>query len=280
MKTIYIDVYFLLNFTVDLLAIYFASKIIRVNIKNIKLLLISFIGAMYSVLDVLISLNILLRALLFLFVSFIVILVMGRKISLGRRIKLFIAFFILMALIGGLVYFLYSLLARCFEYQPTAEPQNRKLLILSILIIASFSIIKLISALFARARSGKSAAVSIRLLDKRIACEALVDTGNLLKDPIDSTPVMMITRRIAERIMPHGIPEDVSSVHGELKRYVRIIPITKGKERVMCLGFLPEYSEVKVKNRWERVKLIFVIDNDVADFGGFAALIPASVLEI
>ena len=280
MKTIYIDVYFLLNFTVDLLAIYFASKILRINIKNIRLLLISFIGAVYSVADVLIKLNLLLRLLLFLSVSILVILIMGRKISLIRRIKLFTVFFILMALIGGLVYFLYSLLARCFEYKPTAEPQNRKLLILSILIIVSFSVIKLVSALFARTRSGKSAAVSIKLLDKRIECEALVDTGNLLRDPIDSTAVMIITRSIAERIMPYGIPEDVSSVHGELKKYVRIIPITKGKERVMCLGFLPDRSEVKIKNRWESVKLIFVVDNDVTDFGGFAALIPASILEI
>lgn len=280
MKTLYIDVYFLLNFTVDLLSIYFASKIIKVKIKNINLLLISVIGASYSVIEVLLSKRLIIDLVLFVFATFLVFVSMGRRISFFRKLKVYVCFMVMMALIGGAVYFFYSLLSRYFEYQPTSEPQNRKLLVMSVIIIVSFSIIKLVSTIISKTKSEKNVSVAIKFKQRRIECDALVDTGNLLVDPIDSTPVMLITQSLADRIIPEGIPQDIHSISEGLKRYVRIIPIRRGKENKIYIGFLPDYVEVKAKKKWESIKLIFVVDKDAIDFGGYNALAPASVLEI
>ena len=49
MKTIYLDVYFLINFTVDLLALHFASAFSKVPIKNYKLILAATVGGLYAI---------------------------------------------------------------------------------------------------------------------------------------------------------------------------------------------------------------------------------------
>ena len=280
MKTIYIDVYFLLNFTVDLLSVYFASRLSKVCIKNVNMILISLIGALYSVCLVLISAGGIIDLLMLLASLVLVILFIGRGIALVRRIKLLICYIVLMALIGGVVHFLYSVLSKYFAYQPTSQPQNRKLLILSILIIIAFSVIKLISVVFSKTKVERNVKIAISLMGKRVECDALVDTGNLLHDPIDSTPVMLIAQCLADKIMPGGVPQDINSIPAHLASRVRIIPVMKGVERKIYIGFLPDSVEVKMKKEWERVKLIFVVDRDARDFGGYFALAPASLLEV
>ena len=280
MKTIYIDVYLLLNFTVDLLSLYFASRITKVNIKNINLILIALVGALYAVCAVLISSGLFVDIALFIVSAALTMLIMGKGISFARRIKLYICFIVLMTLIGGAVHFSYSILSRYFAYQPTSQPQNRKLLILSIIIVIAFSFIKLISTVFSRTKSEKNVTVGIKLMGRRVECDALVDSGNLLIDPIDSTPVMLINQSIADKIIPGGVPQDMNSIPMTLRHYVRIIPMMIGNTRKIRVGFLPEITEIRIKNKWERIKLIFIVEKDAVNFGGYPALVPASVLEI
>ena len=53
MKTIYIDVYFLINFSVDLLALYFAAMFMKIRATNLRLVLAALVGALYAVIGVL-----------------------------------------------------------------------------------------------------------------------------------------------------------------------------------------------------------------------------------
>ena len=47
-STVYIDVYFLINFTVDLLAFHLASAFTKVRIKNSRLFIASLLSALYA----------------------------------------------------------------------------------------------------------------------------------------------------------------------------------------------------------------------------------------
>ena len=53
MKTLYIDVYFFINFTVDLLALYFSSALYKLPTSAPRLMLASFVGSLYAVFGVL-----------------------------------------------------------------------------------------------------------------------------------------------------------------------------------------------------------------------------------
>ena len=53
MTTIYIDVYFLVNFVVDILAAYFSSTFLHLKTSNLRLVAIGAIGGGFAVIDVL-----------------------------------------------------------------------------------------------------------------------------------------------------------------------------------------------------------------------------------
>ena len=50
MKTLYVDVYFLINFCVDFLALHFASRFTKIPTGNIRLIISSALGGIYAVL--------------------------------------------------------------------------------------------------------------------------------------------------------------------------------------------------------------------------------------
>ena len=57
MQTLYIDVYFLINFTVDVLAVYFAVLLSKITTSRIRLILCGLIGAISACLTVILELN-------------------------------------------------------------------------------------------------------------------------------------------------------------------------------------------------------------------------------
>ena len=63
------------------------------------------------------------------------------------------------------------------------------------------------------------------MLEKEYFVDALVDSGNFAVDPIDMSPIMIITFAFAKKIFPHGVPDiyGADSVEEKIKKR---IPIT------------------------------------------------------
>ena len=110
MRTLYIDVYFLINFTVDILSLYFAATFSKVPTSSKKLIFSSLVGAVISVICVFLNEYQIIRF----FVASVGLFLMGyiapNKVSVKRRIKFIISFFIFSALTGGIVTFVWSFL--------------------------------------------------------------------------------------------------------------------------------------------------------------------------
>ena len=91
MKTLYIDVYFLINFTVDLLAIYFASRISRVPVSTRRGILAAIVGGISA--SVIVFLESELVSLLLSVLSLVLtVYVAAGKVSARRRGKLLFSF--------------------------------------------------------------------------------------------------------------------------------------------------------------------------------------------
>ena len=100
MKTLYIDIYFLINFCVDILAFYYASNMTHIKSGNVRLFALGIIGGISSVVHILTS-------YLFVTVSNIVIslllfaLIGARRVGFLRKVKFLLLFLIIQLLIGG-----------------------------------------------------------------------------------------------------------------------------------------------------------------------------------
>ncbi len=279
MRTIYIDVYFLINFTVDLLAFHFASLFSHVFVKSFRLVCASIVSALLACALVFVNMTVALMGLISLASMMVISYILVGKISIVRRIKLMVAFLLFLTIIGGLVYCAFNLIEFYFPEQAMASLNNRRLLILSMLVLLSIGIIRILLLMFFHFKTEKSVRLRLELLGRRVECDALVDSGNLLKDPIDLTPVMLIKSEAVKGLFPNGVPDSSEVNNDEFIRFMRLIPVRKNGSVTLEPGIRPERVWILNKREEIETKLTFIIDREEGNFGGYDALVPASISE-
>ena len=283
MQTLYIDVYFLINFTVDILAIYFAVSFSAVPTTRLRLILGAASGAVFATLAIFIDLPAV-KLVSALFFSFIIAIVSVKDVSFLRRFKFFFAFLVFETLIGGAVYFGYSLLDKytydiLSSFESTEE--NRSLLIIAIVILFSLGVFKLFISVFTSEGRRGNRTVELSIFDKTETFGAFVDSGNLLRDPTDMKPVMLIKKKLAEKLLPKMLVDGKTyELSGELKRRIRLIPTSGDSGVKILIGVRPQSVKVLDKNgKAQEIDVIIAIDKEGGTYGGYEALLPASVID-
>lgn len=282
MKTLYVDVYFLINFIINMLSLHFSTKILRIPISVRRLIISSAIGGLYAILFALTELSLI--AYIFLSLSYFVIVIfvsMGFK-HIKRGCILCFVFLMLEALFGGLVYYLYLLLDS-FNIGSIGEKYgiNRKFITLALIVLFVIILLNLFVSFFRNKAGEKSIKISITLFGIKCRCEALVDSGNLAKDPMDGSPVMLINRELGLKLMPLGIPsiDETTNVSDRLKKRIRIIPVSYGNRSVLLCGFKADSVYCLTEKGEEKIELTIAFDNDGNNYGGYDALVPFSAVE-
>jgi hypothetical protein len=77
-----------------------------------------------------------------------------------------------------------------------------------------------------------------KLEDKSLEVDALIDTGNLVKDPMNMNPVIFLKRSCAENIIPSAIIDltDVDSLSSDYRKRIRLIPVTRKDQTHVMTG--------------------------------------------
>lgn len=282
MKTLYIDVYFFINFTVDLLALYFSSALYKLPTSAPRLMLASFVGSLYAVFGVLFLENRLIMYPVSLVILAIMVLIVSAGSTVYRKIKYSILFFVFEILIGGLVYYGYNALDSLdlTDKLGEAKNENKKLLIFSLLVLLSIGVLKLLIRCFDTVRAEKSADLSVTYNGCETSFSAFVDSGNLASDPFDKTPVMLASGALAEKIFKHSFddPEWQKKTELSLRKKIRIIPVKFGSEKKILYGIRPDSVYAVKDGKKEKISLIIAIDKEGGNYGGYDALIPLSAL--
>ena len=156
---------------------------------------------------------------------------------------------------------------------------NRTLLLFAMAILFVYGILRLFRSAFINKLSEKSAKIKIKLLDKTVCVDCLVDTGNLLVDPLDSTPVLLLKENIWGQLVSFDIRNPRNANNSAYAKYLRIIPIKRGSSNEICYGLRPDYACYITKSGEEEIKLVFVLDKHEGSFGGYYGLLPATLLE-
>ncbi|MBE6644437.1 MAG: hypothetical protein E7612_03550 [Ruminococcaceae bacterium] len=283
MKTLYIDIYFLINFTVDLLALYFSALFYKLPITTVRLMLSAFIGAAYAVFGILLLENSVYMYPISVLILITMIIIITKGSHIYRKIKYCILFLVFEILIGGLVFYGYTSLDK---FEPlknfiSEENENKKLILLSVLILFSIGVLKLIISLFNGTRCHKSVKLIVEYNGEKKSIDAFVDSGNLAVDPFDKTPVMLIGQKLANEIYGNDSEKiySICEIDASLKKKIKIIPVSFGAEKKILYGIKPDFVYVKTKTNEERISLTIAIDKEGGCYGGYNALIPLSALD-
>ena len=276
LKTLYIDVYFLINFTVDLLSLYFGALLAKVKSSVKRLIASSFISGFFACVIVLSGADGLLYVIALVLNALVITIVFCGKITLIRQVKLFLAFLIFETLIGGFVTFIYSALDQYFYPLFNAGAigaENKNLIILALLIMITYGILRLILIIFSGSREETNTRIRISILGKEATTDALVDSGNLLRDPIDSSAVVIVKRSAINNIIgSKKITDDE-----RFKTRIRIIPIKTLTEEKILIGIKSDFIAINDRN-FTFENTVIAIDEEEGSFAGYSALLPSCFL--
>ena len=283
MVTLYIDVFFLVNFVVDVLAAFFASRMLHIKTSSKRLIITGVVGGIFAIIDLLWSVTAVSKALNFISFFIIIAFLISKSCTYLRRIKYLLCFFICQLLIGGTVYYGYMLIDRYLDKLPgDVKPggENRSVILFSIFILLAIGVFRVMLLLFSGAENRSNVKVRIEIEGRSIEAEALVDSGNLVRDPMSMAPVLFVKEELAKKILPSSIIEltALDSLSAGFRKRIRLIPVTRSGETHVMTGVRADRVTLIGETRTDDISVTVAIDKEEGSFGGYEALVPSSVL--
>ena len=253
--TIYLDVILMENICMNYIILFATGLIIKVNIKQGRVIISSLLGGLYAILSFAPILKIYSNIIFKILISVVMVYIAFNAKNLKTLLKQVILFYLISFAFGGcafcLLYFIkpQDILIKN-GYLTGTYPIKIALLggIVGFIIVnIAFKIVK--------SRISKNdmfCDIDIYFKQKNASIRAMIDTGNLLKEPISGMPVIVVEKQELEDIIPRKIIENLSTILTgentdtileEAKEYLpkfRIIPFSSlGKQnriiiRIYC----------------------------------------------
>ena len=213
--TIYIDVVLIENLIMNYIILYATGIILKINIRHIRLILASFVGAIYSIVAYTSLLNIYSSIILKIILSIIIVQIAFNSQSVKQLWKHVLIFYLTSFVFGGAAFALMyivkpqDILMKNGLFLGTYPIKTIMLgsIIAFILIITAFKIVKTKIS-----KKDMFCEVSIKLNGEKIETEAMIDTGNLLKEPITNTPVIVVEHTLLYKCMPKELLNNLENV--------------------------------------------------------------------
>lgn len=278
--TVYLDVVLIENLCMNYIILFATSYILKIKQKHIMMILSSLLGGIYAIATYMGVLKIYSNIFFKIILSIIMIYLAFTPNTIELLIKELIFFYLISFVFGGcafaLLYFIkpQNILIRNGSYVGTYPI---KIAILG--GIVGFTIIVVALKLIKSKLRKKdiSYEITIWLGEKNITTTAILDTGNMLKDPITLMPVTIVEKETLKEILPNSILDNLKNIIGgdvpkevyedENLKYItrfKVIPFKSiGKENGMLLGFKADKVTIKQE---EKIKIITKVIIGIYDY--------------
>ena len=271
--TIYLDVVILENLIMNSIIMYATAIVTKNKIKHIRILIASLIGAIYSVVSYISNLAIFSNLFTKILLSIIMVYIAFNPKGIKTLGKITLLFYLTSFLFGGVAFSMIYII----------KPQNIIMkdglflgtyplktifigaIIASIILIAGFKVVK-----NKISKKDMFCNINIKIQGKEKNIKVMIDTGNLLKDPISGMPVIVIEHTELYDILPkellnnlekilggdlESIPENIKN---EYLPKLRVIPYSSlGKQNGMLLGI--KADGVKIEKEEENIRKNVII---------------------
>ncbi len=280
---VYIDLYFLINTCMNLLCIMITASLLHRKISRLRACLGAIVGAIYAVFALLFFIEGGFGTALDCAAAFVMCLIAFAHIPFRILdvLKCTAVQALTSMLLGGIMTALYSLLNRL--HLPFEVLQGDGLSVWSFAILSAVAGIATAHGgrFFGISKRTKSVTVNAVIEKKTITMHALVDSGNLLRDPISGRYVIVVNKELLLKNLPRALWDTIehplthkSTIGQSLEPRVRLIPTQTATGHALLPAFLPERLTItEGKNTYSADYLIAAAElGDNAR--GFDAVIP------
>jgi stage II sporulation protein GA (sporulation sigma-E factor processing peptidase) len=295
---IYADVIFLENLIMNYLILWSTARLTRYSYSKVKLVIASVLGAVYAVLSYFPEYSYMFSFFMKVLFSILIVIVAYTPAYFHLLIKLTGIFYIVSFVFGGAAFGLfYFINGLSLTSNGISFIKDFPIKILAAAIIIAYITIKY-SWDYIQHRIKRErliVRVEMNFDKKQLGLDALIDTGNSLRDPITNVPVMITEYSMIRELLPEDIQKifeqsgendlnaiaEIMSISKWATRF-RIIPFKSlGRDNGMLVGFKPDVITIFDSDR--RIKLnniiIAIYRKNLSRDGEYSALIHPEMLK-
>lgn len=295
---VYADVILLENLVMNYLILWSTARLTRYNYSKVKLGIASVLGAVYAVLSYFPQYSYMFSFFMKVLFSILIVVVAYTPAYFHLLLKLTGFFYVVSFVFGGAAFGLfYFINGLSLTSNGISFIKDFPIKILAMAIIIAYFTIKY-SWDYVQHRIRRERLiiqVEMSFDNKRLCLDALVDTGNSLKDPITNAPVMITDYSMIKELLPDDIRRifeqsgendlnaiaEIMSISKWATRF-RIIPFKSlGRENGMLVGFKPDAVTIFDNDRKIQLNniILAIYRKNLSKDGEYSALIHPEMLK-
>lgn len=291
--TFYLDIILLENIVMNYIIILTTAMICKIEIKQGRIILSSILGAIYAIILYLINLKVYNSQITKILLSICMVYIAFRPKNIKTILKQLVIFYLTSFCFGGAAYYL------LYGINPDLIKSVNGILVgtypVKIAIlggILGFFILNISFRLIKNKLTKKDMIYQVAIFyqDKRVELKVMLDTGNLLTEPITNTPVLIVEATKLEEMIPPSILKNIEQIlfndsfeelDEEIRRRCSIIPFSSiGKNNGVMVGFRPDYIKIYTQDEEEiRERVIVgICNNKITRDGAYSGLMGLNLL--
>ncbi len=274
-QIIYADILVVVNIYVTYLLLRLTGLVTNSELKPARLVFSAFIGGFYSLILLLPNITDSIIVTTRVLMCFILLILAYKVNSKCHLLKLVVAFFIINFVFAGIMIGLW------YAFNPTSFLFNNGIVYFNIDTISLLVLTVICYTIFLtfhkilKVKSPINCLYTLTIYIKDITynCKAFLDTGNTLRDPFSSLPVIVV----AQSVFDAHIDELNGEIRGKMLRY---IPCSTISSNNLLPAFRPDKIHIKgISSDFFATDVYIAISKNIMKNNEFDALLNASVFE-
>lgn len=295
--TIYLDIILCENLLMNYIILFATYVIIKPKTKHpqIRMILSSLLGSIYAIIVYLNILSIYTNLLAKITLSVVMVYIAFAPPNVKQLLKQILIFYLVSFIFGGCTFALiYFLKPENVEMKNGVFVGMYPIRVGLIAGVIAFIITQIAFKINKSKLNNKNTFIEIELYNKNkmTKARALLDSGNMLKEPISQKPVIVVEKAILSKIIPEEVLNYIERMVGgddqernEMQEYlskIRMVPfMSLGKENGMLIGIRLDKIKINTEDiRLEKENIIAgIYEKKLTKDNKYNALIGLNLLE-
>ncbi len=295
---VYGDIILLENLIMNYVILWSTARLARYRYSKVKLLIASVLGAVYAVLSYFPDYNYLYSFFMKILFSIFIVIIAYTPAYFHLLLKLIGIFYIVSFIFGGAAFgFFYFVNGLGLTRNGISFIEDFPVKILVAAVAAAYFTVRFSWDYIQHRIKRERLILTVEMYfdKKHLSLDALVDTGNSLKDPITNAPVIITEYEMIRELLPDDIQKifeqcgendlnaiaEIMAVSKWAARF-RLIPYKSlGRENGMLVGFKPDTVTILDSDREIRLSniIIAIYRKKLSKDGEYSALIYPEILK-
>lgn len=296
--TIYIDVVLIENLFMNYIILFATGYILKMKRRYLNLFISAMIGGVYSILAYMRVLELYSNFFMKIILSITMIYIAYSPKNIKEMLKVLLFFYLISFVFGGCAFaFLYFIKPQEILYRNGVFVGTYPIKITILGAMIGFIVVHIAFYIIKTKINKKNIFCDLTIFIQKdeIELKALIDTGNMLKDPITNRPVIVVEKKSLQGIIPNEILNNLESILGgdtrkkiyseENINYIskfRVIPFKSlGKENGLLLGFKVDKITIKREENESQINdvIVGIYNYELSKNGRYSALVGLDIIE-